>query len=104
MTSSIHPVEREELMAYFDGELPAERAAAVAAHLAKCAECTVLAADLNSVSDRLSTWNVEPSPARINERVTAALEAQPARPAVPKKKTWLPALGEPPRLARTLAL
>jgi anti-sigma factor RsiW len=105
MTSSIHPVEREEVMAYLDGELPAERAAVVAAHLEKCAECTMLAADLNSVPERLSAWHVEPSPAGLTERVTAALKAQPLGPAVlQKERAGLPALGKPPRLARILAL
>jgi anti-sigma factor RsiW len=65
----MHPVEREELMAYLDGELPVGRAAAVAAHAEQCAECRALAADFRRVSERLSTWQVEPAAARLAERV-----------------------------------
>jgi uncharacterized small protein (DUF1192 family) len=78
MNSSTHPVEKEELMAYFDGELPVERAAAVAAHLELCAGCRALGADLRALSERLGAWQVERSPARLSERVTAVL-AEPAR-------------------------
>jgi len=72
MNNITHPVEKEELMAYLDRELPAERAAVVGVHLEQCAECRVLAADLRLVSEKLATWQVEPSPARLAERVTAA--------------------------------
>lgn len=57
-----HPVEREEVMAWLDGELPAVRAADVATHVASCADCGALAADLRDVSDRVAVWRVEPAP------------------------------------------
>jgi anti-sigma factor RsiW len=69
MTRSTHPVEQEEVMAYLDGELAAERAAGVAAHLEECAECRGLAAELRSVSQQMTAWQVEPSPARLTENV-----------------------------------
>jgi len=74
MNSSTHPVEKEELMAYFDGELPVERAAAIAAHLEQCAECRALAADFGLVSERLAAWHVEPATARLAERVNEAAQ------------------------------
>ena len=73
MNGSTHPVEQEEVMAYLDGELPADRAAGVAAHLDGCDECRALAADLRGVSQQLSAWQVEPSPERLSEQVSAAL-------------------------------
>jgi len=56
---SAHSVEPEEVMAYLDGELPAERAAAVAEHVTSCPECQSVAADLQGVSRRLKAWTVE---------------------------------------------
>jgi hypothetical protein len=56
-----HPIEPEELMAYLDGELPAERAAVAAFHLEACEECQKAADDFRVVSARLSGWQVEPS-------------------------------------------
>jgi hypothetical protein len=74
MASATHPVEKEELMAYLDGELPGGRAAAVAAHLEQCGECRALAADFRLVSERLAAWQVEPAAARLAERVNAAAQ------------------------------
>src|ERR1017187_9365841 len=53
-----HPIEREELMAYLDGELPVDRAGIAAGHLERCRECQSLAADLQGVSRRLMEWQV----------------------------------------------
>jgi negative regulator of sigma E activity len=77
MTAETHPVEREQLMAYLDGELATNEAARVAAHLAECAECRRLEADLRSVSAQMLSWNVEPAPAQIEVGVLAALHATP---------------------------
>jgi len=74
MSSSTHPIEQDEVMAYFDGELPADRASTVAAHLEHCAECRVLAADFRLVSDRLAAWQVAPAAAALAERVNAAAQ------------------------------
>jgi hypothetical protein len=73
MTAETHPVEREQLMAYLDGELAANEAARVAAHLAECAECQRLEADLRSVSAQMLSWNVEPAPQQLNDGVLAEL-------------------------------
>lgn len=62
MNSTAHPIEHEEVMAYLDGELAAERAAAVAAHLDHCAECAALAQGLRGVSTRMAEWQVEAMP------------------------------------------
>ena len=46
-------------MAYLDGELSADRAAGVAAHLRECAECAELAEQMRGVSAHLTNWGVE---------------------------------------------
>ena len=86
MTASTHPVEREQLMAYLDGELAANEAARVAAHLTACADCRQLEADLRSVSSQMLTWNVEPAPPQISDGVLAALRANP--PQNSAKEPW----------------
>lgn len=75
MNPQTHPVEQEEVMAYLDGELAAERAAVVAKHMDECADCRALAANLRGVSQQMLAWQVEPSSVRLAERVTAAPEA-----------------------------
>ena len=74
MKNPPHPVEQEEVMAYLDGELEAARAAGVAAHLDECAGCSALAAELRRVSLELMAWRVEPSPPRLSQAVTRAIE------------------------------
>ena len=54
-----HPIEQEELMAYLDGELSADRASAAAVHLENCRECQSLAADLQGIQRRLLEWQVD---------------------------------------------
>lgn len=103
MKSAQHPVNQEELMAYLDGELPVERAGALAAHLKECPECQSLAADLRAVSERLMAWQVEPSPARLGEKITQEAKAQPKESASdkslsgsrerPRRAVWRWALG-----------
>lgn len=91
-----HPVEREELMAYLDGELPVERASVLAAHLDECPECQALAKEFRAVSERLTAWQVEPSPARLAEKVSQAAQqtagqkkAEPAKVVFKSKRPFL---------------
>jgi len=88
MTASTHPVEREQLMAYLDGELAANEATRVAAHLTACAECRQLEADLRSVSAQMLTWNVEPAPPQVSDAVLAALHANPAQNSVREPRSF----------------
>jgi len=69
-----HPIEELELMAYLDGELPRERAAAAAAHLEDCTECQTLAADLRGVSQDLAAWQIESLDLKVPPKVSALLE------------------------------
>lgn len=60
-----HEIDREEVMAYLDGELAASRALVVRAHLDQCAECRAIADDLREVSSSLAEWTVGPAPRRL---------------------------------------
>jgi anti-sigma factor RsiW len=82
MNASVHPIEKEELMAYLDGELTAERAATVAGHLEECAECRAWAAELRAQSDRLLSWQVGAVPPSITKRVTDAMAQAEPKPHV----------------------
>jgi hypothetical protein len=93
--SIIHPIEPEEVMAYLDGELTSDRAAATAAHLGECAECQGLAASLRNVSQNLKTWKVEVPEAAVPASIVAALaENQPvSRLVLPVGRSWWKLLG-----------
>ena len=77
MTSSTHPFEREEVMAYLDGELSADRAVSVALHLRECTECAELVEQMRNVSVQLSNWSVEPAPATLTKNLEAARAEHP---------------------------
>jgi hypothetical protein len=80
MANSTHSIEQEELMAYLDGELAIDRAALVAAHIEKCAECRTWATESRALSEQLTNWQVEPAPPSLTERVTAAIPAGELKP------------------------
>jgi hypothetical protein len=74
MRNSAHLIDQEELMAYLDGELPVERAAIVASHLEKCAECKALSDDLRSVSQHIAAWQVGESSPHLASKVMATFD------------------------------
>ena len=57
-----HIVAPEDLMAYLDGELPRERAAAVRAHLSDCDACQAAIAEFQHVASEFRAWGVGPAP------------------------------------------
>lgn len=61
----MHPVEAEELQAYLDNELAAERRASLEQHLVACVDCRRLLDDLRQVSATLQAWQVEPAPPHL---------------------------------------
>jgi hypothetical protein len=73
MSTNRHLIEQEEVMAYLDGELPADQATETLSHLELCPECQTLAADFRSVSQELMTWEVESPEVGISADVNAAL-------------------------------
>lgn len=74
MSTSTHPIEQEELMAYLDGELPPDRATEALSHLELCPECQTLAADFRGVSQALMAWEVESPEGGIPSEINTALE------------------------------
>jgi Domain of unknown function (DUF4349)/Putative zinc-finger len=66
-----HAFEAEEVMAYLDGELEPQRAAALAGHLEHCAECQSVAKELRVVSGRMLNFQIEPAPASLAANVLA---------------------------------
>ena len=73
MSTNRHPIEQEELMAYLDGELPADQATEALSHLELCPECQTLAADFRGVSQELMAWEVESPEVGIPSEINAAL-------------------------------
>jgi hypothetical protein len=74
-----HAFETEEVMAYLDGELEPQRAAALAAHLVSCSECQEVAQGFRALSERMLSFEVEHPSAGMSEKVLAALDS--GRPA-----------------------
>jgi hypothetical protein len=79
-----HDVEREEVMAYLDGELAPARARDVLAHLDRCAECRAIADQLRDLSNNLQEWTVDPPPATL-----VAPSGAPQKPARGGLRAWL---------------
>ena len=111
--STQHAFDPEEVMAYLDGELEPQRAAALAEHLAHCRECEALAAQFRQVSERLLDFQVEDWPKNTGATVLAALDTSErekqmwAKGTVPSKpRRWRFALNSPYAwaLAGTLAV
>jgi hypothetical protein len=88
MISNNHPIEQEDLMAYLDGELSTDRAAATLAHLERCTECQTIGSDFKGVSRKLMAWEVEASSPRLAQSIASALE------------TFKPELGSDAKIAR----
>ena len=68
-----HPVVQENVMAYLDGELSVDEATKAAAHLEQCAECRRLAAELRSVSQELTAWQIACGDLQMKAEVGEAL-------------------------------
>ena len=74
MSTNLHPIEPEELMAYLDGELPADQASEALSHLELCPQCQTLAADFRGVSQDLMAWEIDSPEAGIPSEINTALE------------------------------
>jgi anti-sigma factor RsiW len=89
-----HSVAPEKVMAFFDGELFAADAQAVAAHLDACTECAGLASQFRNMSESLSRWSVPQVPSRLDEAVKdyaakAASKGSSSKPtALIRASTW----------------
>jgi anti-sigma factor RsiW len=78
MTATTHPVNPEEIMALLDGELFADRAQTLCAHLELCPECSALAKELESTKQKFASWEVDALPSMIDERVRSVVAKMPA--------------------------
>jgi hypothetical protein len=67
-------MEREEIMAYLDGELVGGQAARAAMHLQECRLCQQFAAELRSVSQAMTHWEVELFESEMDGRLLTALQ------------------------------
>jgi len=87
MNATTHPIVPEELMAFLDGELPADKTQSVFAHIEQCAECTALAAEFRSTANTLSNWQVGKPSALFEQHVLNTIEntKEPAATRLP----WL---------------
>lgn len=91
MITNRHPIEPEEVMAYLDGELPADQATEALSHLELCPECQTLAADFRSLSQELLVWEVASPNVGITSEINAALGECLRQPEAAKLKS--PRLG-----------
>ncbi|HEX8893568.1 MAG TPA: DUF4349 domain-containing protein [Terriglobales bacterium] len=71
-------------MAYLDGELPVEQATAAAAHLEECGECQILVAEMKSVSEGLTAWEIESAEPALNAELSKALDERQEEPSAPR--------------------
>jgi uncharacterized protein DUF4349 len=78
MTAATHPVNPEEIMALLDGELPADRAPFVSAHVELCPECGALAKELEFTKQKFASWEVDTLPSMIDKRVRSVVAKLPA--------------------------
>jgi len=85
-----HPIETEELMAYLDGELPADRATVAVAHLERCPDCQAFAAEVRDVSRRLMAWEVEAPAPHVPAKIIAELEERERKRQKPTTSSPIP--------------
>ena len=88
MTHSLqHAFEAEEVMAYLDGALEPERAAALASHLDVCSGCQDVAKSFRQLSDRMLSFDIEPAPHTLLDPLTTALDRRDIAKPEPRA-TW----------------
>lgn len=83
MSTPTHPFTPEEIMAFVDGELSANRVQSLFPHVKECAECSALEADVRHLSRQVTVWRVEPIPAGLSERVKSAVVGNATKVVLP---------------------
>jgi hypothetical protein len=76
MMTELHPVEKEQVMAFLDGELEPKLAARVAEHIEGCADCSKLRDDLRGVSSQMLAWSIEPASEKLAQVVNANAQSK----------------------------
>jgi anti-sigma factor RsiW len=69
MSTTTHPFAPEEVMAFVDGELSADRAQSISAHVETCSECQEVVASLRSTSHSISNWTAGTVPVHLEKRM-----------------------------------
>ncbi len=69
MNTTTHPFTKQEVMAFLDGELSAERSQSFSTHVEACSECREVAASLRSTSHSLSNWSAGIVPSHLEKWV-----------------------------------
>lgn len=72
MNATAHPFTPEEIMAFLDGELLADRSQSVSTHIEECPECRALADEMQHTSQNLSAWKTDVFPPAIESQVRGA--------------------------------
>lgn len=93
-----HQLLANLLGAYADGELPAETASQIDAHLLGCGRCRSELKVQQAVSERLSRSTIPAATAALQSRIRLAIAATPAPPARAAAPVTTPAIrSTPPR-------
>src|SRR5260370_11598680 len=58
MSAATHPFAPEEIMAFVDGELSADRAQLLSSHFNQCAECQEIRESFRSASQKITAWTI----------------------------------------------
>jgi Domain of unknown function (DUF4349)/Putative zinc-finger len=77
MSTTTHPVSAEEIMAFLDGELSADRAQSVFAHKETCAGCQSVAEGLQQTKNSIASWQVAALPEAIENRIQSTAAKVP---------------------------
>ena len=72
MNATIHEIAPDEIMAYREGELSADRAQQISAHLDTCEECRNLAEEFHTTSKSLASWKINAVPPSLQSSVLSS--------------------------------
>src|ERR1700730_14835691 len=73
MNITAHRVAPEEVMAFLDGELSAAKAQTVSTHIEHCSDCAKIVEQLQSTSQALADWKVDPVPMKLEKSVSDSI-------------------------------
>ena len=83
------PKDREQLSAYFDGELSAGEAEALRAHLEDCADCRAELDALRAAARALSALPAVSAPDDLKAKILAAVEAEAETTGSRSRSAWV---------------
>jgi hypothetical protein len=99
MSTTTHPFTPEEIMAFLDGELTADRAQSLSTHIEQCSECQQTAESFRSTSRKTSAWVVSVPTSLAGSAIATRAERGTSKFAFAglneilfRKRGWIPAL------------